>query len=97
MSLCENLRYLQVTPERKVAMRKVFVILLCLTVFMPHALVCAAGDGIAKQQLSSSEIADLQQLDQGELDTMRASGNVPWIVLIVLGTIAVYFAYEGGF
>ena len=78
-------------------MRKVFVVFLCLMVFMPHALVCAVGDGVAKLQLSDTEIQSFQQLDQGAVDTIRASGNVPWIVLIVLGTIAIFFAFEGGF
>ncbi|MGB5987930.1 MAG: hypothetical protein WBG37_21680 [Desulfobacterales bacterium] len=78
-------------------MRKVFVILLCLMVFTPQAMVCAAADGVAKVQLSADEISGLQQLDEGQMDSIRASGNVPWIVLIVMGAIAVYFAYEGGF
>ena len=76
-------------------MRKLFVILLCLMVVLPPATtVFAAGETVAKLPLSSGEVSTLQQLDQGELDTIRASGNIPWIVLIVLGTVAVYFAYE---
>ena len=78
-------------------MRNVFVILLCLLVFVPQATVCAAADEVAKVQLTAGEITELQQLDQGQMDVIRASGNVPWIVLIVMGAIAVYFAYEAGF
>lgn len=76
-------------------MRKILAVLLCLTLFLPSAVVLAGGQAIDKQPLETSEIAVLQELDRGQMDTIRASGNVPWIVLGVMGTILVYFAYEG--